>query len=57
MAPYRKDAHVSPEYVALGITDEQDLLELKGTKKKKGKKIDDPDFMVRWPPSSYFVYS
>lgn len=34
---------------ALGITDENDLIELKGTKKKKGKKIDDPDFMVRWP--------
>lgn len=32
---------------ALGITDEEDVLELKGTKKKKGKKIDDPDFMVR----------
>jgi hypothetical protein len=32
---------------ALGITDEADLMELKGTKKKKGKKIDDPDFMVR----------
>ena len=31
---------------ALGITDENDLMELKGTKKKKGKKIDDPDFMV-----------
>ncbi|KAG7087687.1 hypothetical protein E1B28_013634 [Marasmius oreades] len=30
---------------ALGITDENDLLEMKGTKKKKGKKIDDPDFM------------
>ncbi|TFK37690.1 hypothetical protein BDQ12DRAFT_607516 [Crucibulum laeve] len=30
---------------ALGITDEEDLMELKGTKKKKGKKIDDPDFM------------
>lgn len=33
---------------ALGITDEADLMELKGTKKKKGKKIDDPDFMVRF---------
>lgn len=32
---------------ALGITDEADLLELKGSKKKKGKKIDDPDFMVK----------
>lgn len=32
--------------LALGITDEEDLLALKGTKKKKGKKIDDPDFMV-----------
>lgn len=32
--------------LALGITDEADLLELKGSKKKKGKKIDDPDFMV-----------
>ncbi|RDB23612.1 Histone-lysine N-methyltransferase, H3 lysine-36 specific [Hypsizygus marmoreus] len=31
---------------ALGITDEADLLELKGSKKKKGKKIDDPDFMA-----------
>ncbi|KAG5644281.1 hypothetical protein DXG03_008766 [Asterophora parasitica] len=31
---------------ALGITDEADLMELKGSKKKKGKKIDDPDFMV-----------
>ncbi|KAJ7595062.1 histone methyltransferase [Mycena floridula] len=31
---------------ALGITDEHDLMELKGTKKKKGKKIDDPDFMA-----------
>jgi len=34
---------------ALGITDEDDLMELKGTKKKKGKKIDDPDFMVSLP--------
>jgi hypothetical protein len=32
--------------VALGITDEADILELKGTKKKRGKKIDDPDFVV-----------
>lgn len=32
--------------IALGITDEADLMELKGTRKKKGKKIDDPDFMV-----------
>lgn len=31
---------------ALGITDEDDLIALKGTKKRKGKKIDDPDFMV-----------
>ncbi|KAF9264474.1 hypothetical protein L218DRAFT_862694 [Marasmius fiardii PR-910] len=30
---------------ALGITDEDELMEMKGTKKKKGKKIDDPDFM------------
>jgi len=30
----------------LGITDDADIMELKGTKKKKGKKIDDPDFMV-----------
>ncbi|KAF7324844.1 Histone methyltransferase [Mycena kentingensis (nom. inval.)] len=29
---------------ALGITDEDDLIALKGNKKKKGKKIDDPDF-------------
>ena len=32
---------------ALGITDADELMELKGSKKKKGKKIDDPDFMVR----------
>ncbi|KAJ2934753.1 hypothetical protein H1R20_g2333, partial [Candolleomyces eurysporus] len=31
---------------ALGITDEEDVAALKGTKKKKGKKIDDPDFMI-----------
>lgn len=36
----------SKEFVALGITDEDELLELKGTKKKRGKKIDDPDFLV-----------
>ncbi|KAF9553862.1 SET domain-containing protein [Agrocybe pediades] len=35
---------------ALGITDEADLMELKGTKKKKGKKIDDPDFMPDLKP-------
>ncbi|KAF8626036.1 hypothetical protein AX15_005126 [Amanita polypyramis BW_CC] len=35
---------------ALGITDEADILELKGTKKKKGKKIDDPDFMPSLKP-------
>lgn len=35
---------------ALGITDEQDLMALKGTKKKKGKKIDDPDFMPTMKP-------
>lgn len=35
---------------ALGITDEQDLVALKGTKKKKGKKIDDPDFMPMMKP-------
>ncbi|KAF4588782.1 histone methyltransferase set2 [Pleurotus pulmonarius] len=35
---------------ALGITDEADLMELKGTKKKKGKKIDDPDFMPTLHP-------
>jgi hypothetical protein len=39
---------------ALGITDEADLMELKGTKKKKGKKIDDPDFMVSLPISLAF---
>jgi len=38
---------------ALGITDEDDLMELKGTKKKKGKKIDDPDFMVSRPGSRH----
>ncbi|KAF7420904.1 histone methyltransferase set2 [Pleurotus ostreatus] len=35
---------------ALGITDEADLMELKGTRKKKGKKIDDPDFMPTLHP-------
>ncbi|KAF9451333.1 hypothetical protein P691DRAFT_663480 [Macrolepiota fuliginosa MF-IS2] len=35
---------------ALGITDEDELMELKGTKKRKGKKIDDPDFMPTLKP-------
>ncbi|KAF5314386.1 hypothetical protein D9619_011795 [Psilocybe cf. subviscida] len=35
---------------ALGITDEDDVTELKGTKKKKGKKIDDADFMPTMKP-------
>ncbi|EAU87663.2 histone-lysine N-methyltransferase [Coprinopsis cinerea okayama7 len=35
---------------ALGITDEDDVAALKGTKKKKGKKIDDPDFMPSVKP-------
>ncbi|KAF9078295.1 hypothetical protein BDP27DRAFT_1565 [Rhodocollybia butyracea] len=35
---------------ALGITDDAELQELKGTKKKKGKKIDDPDFMPQMRP-------
>lgn len=35
---------------ALGITDEADVAELKGTKKKKGKKIDDLDFMPSVKP-------
>ncbi|KIY47634.1 hypothetical protein FISHEDRAFT_66005 [Fistulina hepatica ATCC 64428] len=30
---------------ALGITDAADIAELKGSRKKKGKKIDDPDFV------------
>ncbi|KAJ7353320.1 histone methyltransferase [Mycena albidolilacea] len=30
---------------ALGITDENERMALKGTKKKKGKKLDDPDFL------------
>ncbi|KAJ7042863.1 histone methyltransferase [Mycena alexandri] len=30
---------------ALGITDEDEVTELKGTKKKKGKKLDDNDFL------------
>lgn len=38
--------NVLKEFVALGITDEDELTELKGTKKKRGKKIDDPDFLV-----------
>ncbi|KAJ3976629.1 hypothetical protein EV361DRAFT_789902 [Lentinula raphanica] len=35
---------------ALGITDDEELREYKGTKKKKGKKIDDPDFMPTMKP-------
>lgn len=35
---------------ALGITDENDVAELRGTKKKKGKKIDDMDFMPQRKP-------
>ncbi|KAL1701032.1 hypothetical protein EV121DRAFT_282934 [Schizophyllum commune] len=35
---------------ALGITDADELMELKGSKKKKGKKIDDPDFMPKMKP-------
>ncbi|KAK7045470.1 histone methyltransferase set2 [Paramarasmius palmivorus] len=35
---------------ALGITDDADVMVLKGTKKKKGKKIDDPDFMPQMKP-------
>ncbi|KAJ3904103.1 histone-lysine N-methyltransferase [Lentinula edodes] len=35
---------------ALGITDDDELQEYKGTKKKKGKKIDDPDFMPTMKP-------
>ncbi|KAJ7730702.1 histone methyltransferase [Mycena maculata] len=30
---------------ALGITDSAEVMALKGTKKKKGKKLDDPDFL------------
>ncbi|KAG6868781.1 hypothetical protein C0993_010708 [Termitomyces sp. T159_Od127] len=37
-------------FLALGITDEADLLEVKGNKKKRGKKIDDPDFMPTMKP-------
>ena len=33
-------------YVALGITDEVEMYGLKGSKKKKGKKLDE-DFIVR----------
>ncbi|ESK96718.1 histone-lysine n-methyltransferase [Moniliophthora roreri MCA 2997] len=35
---------------ALGITDDADVAALKGNKKKKGKKIDDPDFMPQMKP-------
>ncbi|KAG6902637.1 hypothetical protein C0995_013762 [Termitomyces sp. Mi166 len=35
---------------ALGITDEADLMEVKGNKKRRGKKIDDPDFMPTMKP-------
>ncbi|KAJ7057984.1 histone methyltransferase, partial [Mycena amicta] len=35
---------------ALGITDEDELMALKGTKKKKGKKLDDIDFMPTLNP-------
>jgi len=43
-------------FLALGITDENELMELKGTRKKKGKKIDDPDFMVRGTITSYMHF-
>jgi hypothetical protein len=33
-------------HAALGIAEEVDRLGLKGNKKKRGKKIDDPDFAV-----------
>ncbi|KAJ7454891.1 hypothetical protein B0H11DRAFT_2067935 [Mycena galericulata] len=35
---------------ALGIEDEAEVMELKGTKKKKGKKLDDPDFLPELRP-------
>ncbi|KAJ7619409.1 histone methyltransferase [Roridomyces roridus] len=35
---------------ALGITDAAELMALKGTKKKKGKKLDDPDFLPELRP-------
>lgn len=35
---------------ALGITDDAELQSLKGNKKRKGKKIDDPDFMPMMKP-------
>lgn len=33
-------------FEALGITDEEEKMGLKGNKKKKGKKLDDEDFVV-----------
>ncbi|KAJ7153499.1 histone methyltransferase [Mycena crocata] len=35
---------------ALGITDEAEVMALKGTKKRKGKKLDDPDFLPELRP-------
>jgi hypothetical protein len=52
VSPYPQPAHPSPSPLALGITDEADIMELKGSKRKKGKKIDDPDFMPTMKPIS-----
>jgi hypothetical protein len=53
-------------FTALGITDEVERLGLKGSKKKKGKKLDE-DYMVRtsnhpdsrssFPPNLHSIYS
>jgi hypothetical protein len=52
LVPYPQPTHPSPSPLALGITDEADIMELKGSKRKKGKKIDDPDFMPTMKPIS-----
>ncbi len=41
-------------YEALGITDEVEMYGLKGSKKKKGKKLDE-DFIVRYPTGLYVM--
>ena len=41
-------------YVALGIADEVEMYGLKGSKKKKGKKLDE-DFIVRSPALIYVL--
>lgn len=49
-SPPHRGRSLTPLSAALGIAEEVEALGLRGTKKKKGKKLDE-DFMVR--PSSF----